>query len=49
MDDKQGLLSMRLVKSRNYVACRKNVDELMYKFEEYRFKLNHLESHLAMK
>ena len=43
MDDKQGLLSMRLVKSRNYVACRKNVDEIMYKFEEYRFKCHYIE------
>lgn len=42
-EDKQGLLSIRLVKSRNYYECKKNVDELMYKFEEIRFKCHHIE------
>lgn len=35
--DEQGLLSLRLVKSRDYYECKKNVDELMYKFEEYKY------------
>lgn len=42
-EDKQGLLSVRLVKSRNYYECKKNVDELMYKFEEIRFKCHQIE------
>ena len=37
-----GLLSIRLVKSRNYSECKKNVDELMYKFEECRFRYHHI-------
>lgn len=43
-EDKQGLLSIRLVKSRNYYECKKNVDELMYKFEQIRFKCHYIES-----
>ena len=43
MEDKQGLLSIRLVKSRDYYECKKNVDELMYKFEELKFKCHSIE------
>lgn len=43
MEDKQGLLSIRLVKSRDYYECKKNVDELMYKLEELKFKCHNIQ------
>ncbi len=42
MDEDVGLLSLRLVKSKNFLKCKKNVDELMYKFEECRFRFHNL-------
>ena len=33
MKEEYGLLSLRLVKSRNYVETKRNVDDIMYKFE----------------
>ena len=42
MKEEYALLSLRLVKSRNYVETKRNVDEIMYKFEEYRFKYHNI-------
>ena len=41
--DKPGLLSWKIVKLRNYNETKKNVDEIMYKVEEYRYTLSKIQ------
>lgn len=39
---KNNLLSNRIIKSRDYVLCKKNLDEKMAIFEEYVYKYNEI-------
>ena len=39
---KNKLLSNKIIKSRDYVLCKKNVDEKMAVFEEYNYKYNEI-------
>ena len=41
--DKPGLLSWKIVKLRNYNETKKNVDEIMYKVEEFRYTLSNIQ------
>lgn len=40
--EERGLLSLKIVKSRDYHSCKKKVDDLMYRFEEYRYRYHEI-------
>lgn len=42
LENERGYISTRLAKSRNYLATKNNVDELMYQYEEYLYKYHEI-------
>ena len=42
-EDVNGLLSVKLVQTRDYYKTRKNVDKLMLQLEEYRYKVHSIQ------